>query len=445
MALKVLLISLHHPELVRGGAQQVCYELFEELRQRSDVRAYLLASADDSHPALFKSGARITGFDGRPDEYLFLTRDYDHWWHKLGEPLLVESFVEFLETIQPDVVHFHHFMSFGIDFVSVVRRVLPSCRIIFTFHEFLAICAANGHMVRRTDQSLCDHASQVRCHQCFPERGPEDFLLRKMWFMRHLSQVDHFTCPSRFMIEHYIAWGLARDKIAHVPNGQRSYLTAPLRPSGPPPRNRFGFFGQLVDVKGVHIILRAVQILRSENFAGFRVEINADNIRFASPAIRAEIETFLATEAELSPAERLVINNGSYQVDQLQTRMARIDWCIVPSVWWEIFGLVISEAWMFGKPVICSNVGGMAERVADEVDGLHFEMGDPQSLADAMRRACTEDGLWQRLHDALPAPPMRRDMADDYVRLYRADTGSPPVAIAAPATRASSPAVARRR
>jgi len=53
----------------------------------------------------------------------------------------------------------------------------------------------------------------------------------------------------------------------------------------------------------------------------------------------------------------------------LRGRMARIDWCIVPSLWWEAFALVISEAWMFGKPVICSNVGAMADRVTDEADG----------------------------------------------------------------------------
>jgi len=28
----------------------------------------------------------------------------------------------------------------------------------------------------------------------------------------------------------------------------------------------------------------------------------------------------------------------------------------VPSVWWEIFGLVISEAWMFGRPVIAQSI-----------------------------------------------------------------------------------------
>ena len=65
MTCKVLLMSLYHPELVRGGAQQVCYELFEALREAPGFRPFLLAAIDNSYPALFKSGARITGFDGR--------------------------------------------------------------------------------------------------------------------------------------------------------------------------------------------------------------------------------------------------------------------------------------------------------------------------------------------------------------------------------------------
>ena len=75
---------------------------------------------------------------------------------------------------------------------------------------------------------------------------------------------------------------------------------------------------------------------------------------------------------------------------------------------------------MFGRPVICSNVGGMSERVTNEVDGLHFEIGDPASLAATIRRACTEEGLWQRLHAAVPAPPSRAVMADGYLALYEA-------------------------
>ncbi len=44
--MKVLLLSLHHPELVRGGAQQVAYELFEGLKEVPGVEPVLLAAID---------------------------------------------------------------------------------------------------------------------------------------------------------------------------------------------------------------------------------------------------------------------------------------------------------------------------------------------------------------------------------------------------------------
>lgn len=415
----VLLVSLFHPELVRGGSQQVCYELFQALRSSRDVRPVLLASCNPNHPALYKSGARITGFDGKPDEFLFLSRSYDHMWHRVQEPLLIESYAEFLEDLRPDVVHFHHFFTFGIDFVTLTRRVLPRAIIVLTFHEFLAICMAHGHMIRTVDRSLCDHESQVRCHQCFPEHAPEDFFSRKMWIQKHLENVDVFTCPSRFMLDRYIAWGIPESKIRCVTNGQRNYAANHVaRVAKNAKRNRFGFFGQLVDDKGIQVLLKAVALLRARGFNDFRVDINAGHDRYASEGVRAEIKAFREAEENLPVAERLVFFNGEYEMATLGARMERIDWCIVPSVWWETFVLVISEAWMFGKPVICSNVGAMAERVQDEVNGLLFEMGDPAALADAILRACTEEGLWDRLAAALPAPPSQDDMAQAFRAVY---------------------------
>ena len=229
---RILLISLFHPELLRGGAQQICYELFEGLKERGDADVTLLASTDNSYPALFKAGARITGFDGKPDEFLFLMQDYDYWWHKTSSPLVVEAFIDFLEMIQPDVVHFHHFFTYGADFITLTRRTLPEARLIFTFHEFMSICAADGQMVRTFDRSLCTHASPVRCHQCFPDRSPEQFLTRRLWFQSHLAHIDVFTCPSRFMIEHYVRWGIPREKIHHVTNGQRRYGEPATPPEG---------------------------------------------------------------------------------------------------------------------------------------------------------------------------------------------------------------------
>src|SRR5207248_245924 len=243
----VLLVSLFHPELVRGGAQQVCYELFEGLRGDPEYRPVLLASIDANYPALYKSGARITGFDERPNEFLFLSRDYDHWWHRISDPLLLETYADFLDQVQPDIVHFHHFMTYGVELISLTRRVLPQARLILTFHEFLAICNANGHMVRTYDKSLCRSASQVRCHQCFPDRSSEDFFVRKLWLQSHLGAIEAFTCPSRFMLDHYAEWGIDRAKLFHVTNGQRDYASSngtasPVTNDTREKYNRFGFF-----------------------------------------------------------------------------------------------------------------------------------------------------------------------------------------------------------
>lgn len=430
--MKVLLVSLFHPELVRGGAQQVCYELFQGLQARDDVEVTLLASVDETQTALYKSGARITGFDGREGEFLLLTRDFDYWWHKTSNSLLLEAFADFLRMVNPDVVHFHHFMIIGVDLITLARRVLPDAKIVMTLHEFMAICAADGQMLRRTDGSLCTRASNVRCNQCFPDVSPEQFFMRELWMKNHLDKVDVFTTPSRFMIKHYTDWGIDADRIVHVTNGQRNYnpdagapkSLAPVSDDSTTeqaPRNRFGFFGQMVDNKGVWVILQAVEILRSEGFTDFVVEINGDNLHYASERRRNEIVAFREAETQKPMTDQNVFFNGSYHTDQLAGRMARVDWCLVPSVWWEIFGLVISEAWMFRKPVIASNVGGPGERIQHDVDGLLFQVADARALARTMRRACTETGLWERLVDGLPAAPAREVMVEEFLRTYNSD------------------------
>jgi glycosyltransferase involved in cell wall biosynthesis len=159
--------------------------------------------------------------------------------------------------------------------------------------------------------------------------------------------------------------------------------------------------------------------------------VNGDNVRFASPEHRAKIEAFLAAEAALPLENRNVICNGSYHHDQLRARMVRIDWVVVPSIWWEIFCLVISEAWSFGRPVIASDLGGPAERVRAGTDGLLFEPGDAGALAAVMHRACTEDGLWDGLAQGITPPPGRAAMVQGYLDVYGRHLGcSGPTALA---------------
>ena len=88
---------------------------------------------------------------------------------------------------------------------------------------------------------------------------------------------------------------------------------------------------------------------------------------------------------------------GAYAREDIPELMSRVDWVVVPSVWWENALLVILEAMQHGRPVICSDIGGLAEMVGNERTGLHFRAGDASDLARTMLRAAVEPGLWQRL------------------------------------------------
>jgi glycosyltransferase involved in cell wall biosynthesis len=104
--------------------------------------------------------------------------------------------------------------------------------------------------------------------------------------------------------------------------------------------------------------------------------------------------------------------HGRYRPQDLPSLMADVDWVVVPSIWYENAPLVIQEAFQHGKPVICSDIGGMAEAVTDGVDGLHFRAGSSGALADTLLRAATTDGLWESL--ASGVRPVRA--MDDHVR-----------------------------
>jgi glycosyltransferase involved in cell wall biosynthesis len=62
---------------------------------------------------------------------------------------------------------------------------------------------------------------------------------------------------------------------------------------------------------------------------------------------------------------------------------------VVPSIWWENSPVVIQEALAANVPLIASDIGGMAEKVRADIDGLHFLVGDYVDLAEKMSRIAT--------------------------------------------------------
>jgi glycosyltransferase involved in cell wall biosynthesis len=97
--------------------------------------------------------------------------------------------------------------------------------------------------------------------------------------------------------------------------------------------------------------------------------------------------------------------------------MAGIDWVVVPSIWWENSPLVIQEAFALGRPVICSGIGGMAEKVRDGIDGLHVEPGNAVAWAEALKRAAETPQIWESLARNIRAPVSIDEAAGQYLRL----------------------------
>jgi glycosyltransferase involved in cell wall biosynthesis len=61
--------------------------------------------------------------------------------------------------------------------------------------------------------------------------------------------------------------------------------------------------------------------------------------------------------------------------------MQDIDVVVVPSIWWENSPVVIQEARLAGRPILCSDIGGMAEKAAEIAGSQTFRTGSAQHLA----------------------------------------------------------------
>jgi glycosyltransferase involved in cell wall biosynthesis len=122
--MKVLIVSHAHPAFSIGGAQGAAYSLYNGLNRLPDTESHFLA-----HVGPPMSPHRDTPFLSLrqdPRELLFFANSYDYF--RLSNKdleSLDRHLARYLEDVQPDIVHFHHFLGFGMESIRVVRRTLP--------------------------------------------------------------------------------------------------------------------------------------------------------------------------------------------------------------------------------------------------------------------------------------------------------------------------------
>jgi glycosyltransferase involved in cell wall biosynthesis len=121
---------------------------------------------------------------------------------------------------------------------------------------------------------------------------------------------------------------------------------------------------------------------------------------------------------QVQRAGRRVRFYGSYRAAELPGLMKDVDWVVLPSIWWENSPVVIQEAFLHGRPVIASNIGGMAEKVQHGVNGLNFRNASVEDLVDRLTETLTSPDLWDRLRMRIRRPIDRTECAERHVAVY---------------------------
>ena len=295
-----------------------------------------------------------------------------------------------------------------------MRRSLPSAKIVLTFHEYLAICHRYGQMVTTDGNYLCYQSSAMRCNSCFPEYSQADFFLRQVYIQKFLAAVDQFIAPSHFLAQRMIEWGIPGDKLRVIENltSQPSILEKPAM-SDRAAALRIGFFGQLSPLKGINVLFDAARILEREHVGNVVFDVHGD-YRNQPPEFQEKVVEWL------EGAGSNVRYHGSYDRERVDGLMKRVDLIVVPSVWWENSPVVIQEAFRNRRPIICSDIGGMAEKVRDGEDGWHFPVGSPIGLAALLRRLAEDPNLICHVSNHMRRPPEPNAVVDAHLDAYTA-------------------------
>jgi phosphatidyl-myo-inositol alpha-mannosyltransferase len=208
-----------------------------------------------------------------------------------------------------------------------------------------------------------------------------------------------------------------------VPNGVD---LGAARPSSERPHDelRILFVGRAEARKGLPVLLRAFEALRA---AGVRARL------IVAGATEAEVEPLLLERDGVEVA-------GRVDDDEKWRLLGEADLLCAPSLGGESFGMVLTEAFASGTPVVASAIAGYNDVVTDGHDGLLVPVGDAVELGESLRSLALDPARRTRMATAARESAQRfawPRIAAEVTEVYEQALEAP-----APATRSAR--VARR-
>lgn len=329
-----------------------------------------------------------------------VTRSKDRYQHRQVDARLGSV----LNRFQPDFVHIGHLNHLSSALVfEIKKRHIP---IVFTLHDYWLICPRGQFMQFNIGEpepwQACDGQEDFKCaEKCYSRYisggtdSRKDLMYWTSWVsqrMRHtrevMKAVDVFIAPARYLRERFLSVSeIPREKIRYLDYGF-DLKRLENRQQSSEPGVVFGYIGRHVPAKGIHLLIKAFGETTGEAY----LKIWGRDRGNATPYLKE-----LARQLPPERQTRIQWLSEYRNEDIVKEVFNHLDVIVVPSIWVENSPLVIHEAQQVRLPVITANMGGMAEYVRHQENGLLFAHRDAGDLTKQMQRLIDHPELCPRL------------------------------------------------
>jgi phosphatidylinositol alpha-mannosyltransferase len=307
-------------------------------------------------------------------------------------------------------------VAYGVNTVVGLRRELESGYDVVHLHEPVA-------PIPGWDSLMTVDAPLVATFHCYSENVFSNNLANVFGARRRFNRLH-----VRIAVSEAAAWTGKRfygGTYRVVPNGVD---VPPARPAAPTVSAageplKIAFVGQSVERKGLPVLLRAFEALREH----LPVTLQVVGVTPEELAPLMLDDTGVAALGKCSDADKNAV-------------LERADVLCAPSLGGESFGMVLTEAFAHGTPVVASDIAGYRDVVHDGVDGLLFPRGDATALAETLRDLALDPDRRAALAQAARAsaeryawPTVAGEVLDAYrdaIALHAAQAQAPATAVA---------------
>ena len=273
---------------------------------------------------------------------------------------------------KPDLTHIHNFFPL---ISPSVYHVLKAAEIpvVQTLHDFRFLCPMAFFMRNESICEECKNGSVFKSikYGCFKnsimQTIPVALMLKFHQMLNTLkNNIDGYICLTESQRRIFLDAGFDEERLFVKPNFiEGTYQKRTQRDNG-----YVVFIGRIGEEKGLRTLIGAWKSLPD-----MPLKIVGDGPDMAKFRL-------LAQETNLLNVEFL----GYRPYPECMEILNEARFLVMPSVWYETFGLTIIEAFACAKPVIASNLGAMADLITDGETGLLFEPGNPSDLTNKVER-----------------------------------------------------------